>query len=418
MKKYTILLLTAALTLAACSDDGSENNAANNANNTQADTDTSPDTGTDTSTDTAEEGLSVMSLQPTSGGVSGGTAVTISGTGFVDGATVSFGDTEATDVTFVSKFQLDATSPAGADTGAVDVVVENPDGEQATLTGAFEYVDDAPELSVGWCVLQFPNSTSVEAGSETEDIFGRVYVEGCSEADAQCAEVTAQVGYGVAGDDPTVDANKWTWTMASYNAGHTEDDNDEYQAKLSPDTAGDFVYAYRFSVDGGTNWTYCDLDDSTSGFSLDQAGELTVTENTTVPTVEIGWCRLQWPETLSTNAGGASEFVYGRVYVEGCTDGAAQCADITAQVGFGPEMGDPSVDASAYTWADTAYNDAHTSDNNDEYYNALSPTEVGTYSYAFRFSGDGGTTWTYCDFDDAAGFDAANMGTMTVFAND
>ncbi|QDG50262.1 hypothetical protein FIV42_05810 [Persicimonas caeni] len=409
MNKYTILLLTAALTLAACSDDDT-NNASNNTNNAA---DTGVDTSPDTSTDTAEEGLSVMSIQPTSGGVSGGTAVTIAGTGFVDGAKVFFGDTEATDVTFVSKFQLDATSPAGA-IGSVDVVVENPDGEQATLTGGFEYVDDAPTLSVGWCVLQFPDSTSVEAGSETEEIFGRVYVEGCSEADAQCAEVTAQVGYGVAGDDPTVDANKWTWTMASYNPGHTSDDNDEYGAKLTPDTAGDFVYAYRFSVDGGTNWTYCDLDDSTNGFSLDQAGELTVTEDTTVPTVDIGWCRLQWPESTSTTVGANTEMIYGRVYSAGCTDGNAHCDEITAQVGYGPTDGDPTADASAYTWTDASYNAGHESDNNDEYQAALQPTAEGTYSYAYRFSGDGGATWTYCDFDDAAGFVAGNMGTLTV----
>ena len=38
--------------------------------------------------------------------------------------------------------------------------------------------------------------------------------------------------------------------------------------------------------------------------------------------------------------------------------------------------------------------------NNDEYMADVAIDMVGTFDYAFRFSGDGGTTWVYCDLDD------------------
>jgi len=81
----------------------------------------------------------VTSISPSSGRPSGGTNVTISGTGFLTGATVTFGGTAATNVTVVSSTSITATTQAHA-AGAADVVVRNPDGQSATLTGSFTYV--------------------------------------------------------------------------------------------------------------------------------------------------------------------------------------------------------------------------------------------------------------------------------------
>lgn len=68
----------------------------------------------------------------------GGGAVVIGGTGFQDGATVSVGGTPATGVTYVSGTQLLVGAPARA-SGSADVVVANPDGQQATLVAGLTY---------------------------------------------------------------------------------------------------------------------------------------------------------------------------------------------------------------------------------------------------------------------------------------
>lgn len=416
MKKSIVLIITATLTLTACSDDNSNNGTSNNGTNNGT-ADAGDDGGyTDAPSDAdgdSQMAFEVESIQPTKGALAGGTQVTISGTGFANGAKVFFGGTEA-EVSDTTQYRIDAKTPPGAEAGTVDVVVENYDGERKTLTDGFEYVEEGPNLTVGWCTIQHPMELSVTAGTATEDIFGRVYVEGCTDGDTECEVIDAQLGYGDPTVDPTQDSSGYTWVPATYNADHTADDNDEFQANFTPTAVGPLHYAYRFSVDGGTTWTYCDRNGSEDGFSLDDAGDVTVEEDTTTPTVEIGWCRLQWPESTTTTAGSDTENIYGRVYSDGCTDGDAECTEISAQVGFGPSDGDPTSDAGAYTWVDATYNAGHTSDNNDEFQAVLSPQTEGTYTYAYRFSGDGGTTWTYCDFDDAGGFVAANMGTLTV----
>jgi endoglycosylceramidase len=75
----------------------------------------------------------VTSLSPHSGGPVGGTSVTINGTNFVSGATVSFGGTAATGVTVVSSTKITATSPTHS-AGTVAVKVTDSGGTSSTST--------------------------------------------------------------------------------------------------------------------------------------------------------------------------------------------------------------------------------------------------------------------------------------------
>lgn len=81
---------------------------------------------------------------PTSGPDLGGTAVTISGSGFEAGATVAFNGTPAA-VVQVTATTIAVTAPPHAP-GAVDLVVSNPDGQQGTLLAGFTYLPP-PQLS-------------------------------------------------------------------------------------------------------------------------------------------------------------------------------------------------------------------------------------------------------------------------------
>jgi hypothetical protein len=80
----------------------------------------------------------VSRVSPTSGMTAGGTPVTITGTGFLAGATVAFGTTAATSVTVASSTTITVTTPAHA-AGAVNVVVTNTDGQSGSLTNGYTY---------------------------------------------------------------------------------------------------------------------------------------------------------------------------------------------------------------------------------------------------------------------------------------
>ncbi len=98
--------------------------------------------------------LDVAGVTPTSGPTSGGTPVTLSGTGFQSGAVVKLGGVVATGVVVVNGTTITATTPAHT-AGAVDVVVTNPDLQSGTLVGGFTYGSVAPAMSVSRSALYF-----------------------------------------------------------------------------------------------------------------------------------------------------------------------------------------------------------------------------------------------------------------------
>jgi len=80
----------------------------------------------------------LSSISPTSGSKTGGTTVTLTGTNFLTGATVLLGGSACTSVNVTAATSLTCTTPAHA-VGAVDVVINNTDGQSANLTNAFTY---------------------------------------------------------------------------------------------------------------------------------------------------------------------------------------------------------------------------------------------------------------------------------------
>lgn len=78
----------------------------------------------------------VSSVTPSSGPA--GTPITIAGTGFVTGATVTIGGAAATSVVFGSSTSLTAVAPVHAP-GVADVVVTNPDTQTGTLVGGYTF---------------------------------------------------------------------------------------------------------------------------------------------------------------------------------------------------------------------------------------------------------------------------------------
>ena len=94
----------------------------------------------------------------------GGKSITLNGTDFVNGATVTVGGTSATGVTFVSATEMTATAPAKA-AGTYDVVVTNPDTQTGTCAGCMTYTAPPTVTSVD---QQYASTT----GSQTRTVTG------------------------------------------------------------------------------------------------------------------------------------------------------------------------------------------------------------------------------------------------------
>ena len=120
-------------------------------------------------------------VSPVSGPAAGGTAVTLTGTNFAAGATVTVGGAAATSVVVVSSTRITAVTPAGT-AGARDVRVTLSGGQAATLTGGFTYTagtstdSDGDGLTNEWETLYGlnPNSAAgVDGAAGDPDADGR-----------------------------------------------------------------------------------------------------------------------------------------------------------------------------------------------------------------------------------------------------
>ena len=123
---------------------------------------------------TAAPAPTVTSVAPSSGTTGGGTAVTITGTGFVSGATVTFGGVAATGVSVVSATSIAATTPAHA-AGAVVVVVTNPDSQTGSLSSGFTFA-----TSPAPTVTSVTPANGSKAGGTAVTITGSGFLPGAS----------------------------------------------------------------------------------------------------------------------------------------------------------------------------------------------------------------------------------------------
>ncbi|HZT70141.1 MAG TPA: IPT/TIG domain-containing protein [Terriglobia bacterium] len=118
--------------------------------------------------------LNISGISPTSGPATGGTVVTITGTGFQTGASVAFGGVSSAAVTVASSTEINAVSPP-ENTGTVSITVTNADSQSASLPSAFTFTSGPSISSVT------PNSGPVTGGT-TVTILGSGFQSGTSVA--------------------------------------------------------------------------------------------------------------------------------------------------------------------------------------------------------------------------------------------
>ncbi len=352
--------------------------------------------------DSAAEGLSIVALNPASGPAAGGTFVRIEGSGYSTATTVTVAGTTCATLTFLSSVELFCTTPPGT-IGEADVdVTENG----ASVSATFEYLADdtdtgdtaEPIAGITSCTLDSPASMVVESDNYGETVLGSVVVAGRTEGEGQAPGVEGALGFGLAGSEPST----WEWWELGYIA--SVGDADQYDASFYVDVVGELEYTVRFRVDH-TEWVTCEL--STGGY-----GQLSATP----PTVEepVDYCHLQWPCSLTVEAGGESEPVYAWIYEWGASDDVGAGEGIQFELGVGSNGSDPDTDGS-WSWWPMAFNvdkdGGIVGDHaNDEFSGTfVAPTASGSYDYVARASADYGLTWTLCDL----GGDSCSLGGST-----
>lgn len=85
----------------------------------------------------------ITGISPSTGLTNGGTMVTVSGSNFLAGLTVSFGANVGTGISLAGSTNLTVTAPAGSP-GVVNVVVQNSGGLSATNFNGFNYTVPTP----------------------------------------------------------------------------------------------------------------------------------------------------------------------------------------------------------------------------------------------------------------------------------
>ena len=176
----------------------------------------------------------VSSISPTSGSTTGGTPVTITGTGFLSGATVSLGGTAATGVTVVSSTSITATTGAhGA--GAVNVVVTNSDAQSGTKTNGYTYTTSNPAPTVS----SISPTSGTTAGGTPVTITGTGFLSGA----------TVSLGGTAATGVTVVSSTSITATTGAHAAGAVNVVVTNTDAQSGTLTNG---YTYTTSGGGGT----------------------------------------------------------------------------------------------------------------------------------------------------------------------
>jgi hypothetical protein len=138
-----------------------------------------------------------------------------------------------------------------------------------------------PPRTANFCILQGPPTLTYPASQtmSSELVFGRILEPGLTEAPGPNPAVLASLGWGPVGSDPRTSPD-WHWFGAG-NFDAQTGDADEYQAVVAEPKPGTYAYTYRFSLDTGLSWTYCDLDGNGAApglsFDVTKLGLVTVT---------------------------------------------------------------------------------------------------------------------------------------------
>ncbi len=290
-------------------------------------------------------GATVTSITPDAGPAAGGTVVAITGTEFTSDSTVSFGNTPAASVTYISPTSMLATAPA-LSTGSFDVTVTNDIATSPTSLADL-FAAGAP------AVTSITPDGGPGAGGNTVTVTGSGFVP----------DATVDFGTAPGSDVNVVSGTKLTVTAPAYvnvAVNVTVANSDGTSADVPAD-----VYTYGAPtvnsinpssgpLSGGTSVTVTGTNftpDSTVTFGLESAATVTVQSSTSLvvisPSAAAGAydIRVQTPGGLSA-ATPADQFTYDSQLEISC---AAPPADTATTVCPGIDLPTTALNGSWQT---------------------------------------------------------------------
>lgn len=257
---------------------------------------------------------------------------------------------------------------------------------------SYEFNEPLVHVAAGATVL-FARASAVSLGGVTPDyVYGNAlsFDNDADELQVQCGSVV-------------VDVVAWDAAFLSAGASVIGGPGASIQLRTTQTTSE--------ANDLGVNWCtsvapIVDGDAGSPGVANPPCAELVAVEK----------CRLQSPAALTLDAT-FPFMVVGRIRQQGVTDITVNNdpdPQVLAQAAMGPAGTNPAVDATGWTLVDAAPEEGYVDsgdDGHDSYAASLiAPTLPGEYAVAFRFSADGGASWTFCDRDLGPGLDGSEDG--------
>jgi hypothetical protein len=326
----------------------------------------------------------VTAISPTVGTTSGGTSVTITGTGFTDATAVTFGGVAAGSVVVVSDTTLTVNSPPGS-TGVVGVIVTAPGGTSATGAAAsYRYLPPTVVgLSASSVTPTHGSEITLTAGVTPGTPSGQVTFSNVPSTGPQAGQTvslgSAPISAAEAELDvilPTLGRNRITAHYAG-DAGHLAGTSSAVDVELSARQGQLVVRQFRFSGPGGGADQFVELYNtgaalSLAGFSVDGDGATTLLSNS-APTLATGQSYLVAGSAYSLTGVAAADLSVSGIGTDGVRIVAPDTADtVTDAVGIStshhtgaalPAMSGTPTDQYAWTRLSTAGRPQNTGSN-------------------------------------------------------
>nr|WP_314607725.1 putative Ig domain-containing protein [uncultured Janthinobacterium sp.] len=233
----------------------------------------------------------ITGVSPASGPTTGGTSVTITGTGFTGATAVKFGATNATGYTVNSATQITATAPAGS-AGTVNVTVTTAGGTSATgAANQFTYIPAPTVTSISPTAGPTAGGTSVTITGTgltgtTAVTFGATAATGFTVNSATQITATAPAGSAgtvnvrvttTGGTSATSAANQYTYVATPTVTS--------ISPTSGPATGGSTVTITGSNFSGTTAVTFGAT--AATGFTVNSATQITATAPSGTGTVDV-----------------------------------------------------------------------------------------------------------------------------------
>jgi hypothetical protein len=136
---------------------------------------------------------------------------------------------------------------------AIGGVIESPEGLLIEEGSANE---SDLEIEADFCNIQFPvDDITIALGEATPLIFSQIFEDGLTTGGGQAPGVVVEFGLSrLANPTRLSDFVFAPGPVFNVEVGN----NDEYSHSVTPPAEGTFRFLFRYSLDGGLNWTACD----------------------------------------------------------------------------------------------------------------------------------------------------------------